>query len=65
MYSTSSKFSSKTTKTATVKKGSSKKTTIKKLAKGKTYYVKVRAYKTVDGKKVYGAWSSVKSVKVK
>ena len=62
-YSTSSKF--KSAKTATVKKGSSKKTTIKKLTKGKKYYFKVRAYKTVNGKKVYGAWSSVKSVKVK
>ncbi len=62
-YSTSSKF--KSAKTAAVKKGSTKKTTIKKLTKGKKYYFKVRAYKTVDGKKVYGAWSAVKNVKVK
>lgn len=63
MYSTSSKFSS--SKTAAVSKSSSTKTTIKKLTKGKKYYFKVRAYKTVDSKKVYGAWSAVKSVKVK
>jgi len=63
MYSTSSKFSS--SKTATVNKGSSTKTTIKKLTKGKKYYFKVRAYKTVDGKKIYSACSAVKSVKVK
>ncbi len=63
--STSSKFTSKTTKKATVKSAKTKKTTIKKLTKGKKYYVRVRAYKTVDGKKIYGAWSTVKSVKVK
>lgn len=32
------------------------------LTKGKTYYVKVRAYKTVNGTKVYGAFSIVKKV---
>ena len=32
------------------------------LKKGKTYYVKVRAYKTVNGKKLYGAYSAVKRV---
>ena len=35
------------------------------LTKGKTYYFKVRAYKTVDGTKVYGNYSTVKYVKVK
>ncbi len=64
-YSTSKKFTKKTTKTVTIKKAKTKKTTIKKLKKGKKYYVKVRAYKTVSGKKIYGAWSAVKSVKVK
>lgn len=63
-YSTSKKFTKKTTKTVTAKK-SSKKTTIKKLKKGKKYYVRVRTYKTVNGKKVYSGWSTVKSVKVK
>lgn len=39
--------------------------TIKKLKKKKKYAVKVRAYMLVDGKKVYGAWSKTKKVKVK
>lgn len=63
VYATNSKFSS--AKKVTVSKSSTVKTTIKKLTKGKTYYFKVRAYKTVDGKKIYGAYSTVKSVKIK
>lgn len=35
------------------------------LKSGKTYYFKVRAYTKVDGKTVYGSFSSVKSVKIK
>ncbi len=37
----------------------------KKLKSKKTYYYKVRAYRKVDGKKVYSSFSKVKSVKVK
>ncbi|MBR1598678.1 MAG: fibronectin type III domain-containing protein [Lachnospiraceae bacterium] len=37
---------------------------ITKLKKGKTYYVRVRAYSQgTDGNKVYGKWSSVKKVR--
>lgn len=39
--------------------------TKKKLKKDKKYYFKVRAYKTVEGKKYYSAYSKVKAVKVK
>lgn len=40
--------------------------TFKKLKRGKRYYVKVRSYKKVDGKKLYGAYSKVKrSAKIK
>ena len=31
--------------------------------KGESYYYKVRAYKSVDGKLIYGPWSSVKAYK--
>ncbi|MGN0658473.1 MAG: hypothetical protein ACI4LA_02580 [Emergencia sp.] len=40
--------------------------TLKSLKKGKTCYVRIRAYKTdASGKKIYGSWSTVKKVKVK
>ncbi|SHK27672.1 fibronectin type III domain-containing protein [Hespellia stercorisuis] len=37
--------------------------TNKGLTKGKTYYYKVRAYRTVSGKAVYSEWSGVKKVR--
>lgn len=39
--------------------------TIKKLKKKKTYYVKVRAYRKVNGKTYYGSYSAVKKIKIK
>lgn len=38
---------------------------IKHLRSGKIYFVKVRAYKKVDGRQYSGAWSKVKKIKVK
>ena len=62
-YSTSKNFAkAKTVKIAGVKKYS---TTIKKLASKKTYYVRVRAYRTANRKTVYGSWSGSKKVVVK
>ena len=54
----------KNKKTVTAKKSKTK-VKITKLKKKKKYYVRVRAYKSVSGKKVYGAWSKVKTVKTK
>ena len=64
-YSTSKKFTKSTTKTATVKGVSKLSKTVKSLKKGKTYYVKVRSYKTVGGTKYYSSYSAVKKIKVK
>ena len=33
--------------------------------KGRVYYIRVRAYKTVNNARLYGSWSSVKSIKCK
>lgn len=39
--------------------------TVGGLSTGKTYYVRVRAYQTMNGKMCYGAWSAAKKVKIK
>ena len=63
--STSVNFTKKTTTTKTLKKNTTVSTTVKNLKSGKTYYVRTRSYKTVNGTKIYGAYSAVKTVKVK
>ena len=55
----------KNKKKINIKKQNASKKTVKKLKKNKKYYVRVRSYKIVNGKKVYGKWSKVKSVKTK
>ena len=52
-------------KSKTVKSYKTTKTTVSKLKKKKTYYVQVRTYKTVSGKKYYSDWSSIKTKKTK
>ena len=63
-FSTKKKYKTKTKNisatSATVKNG-----TIKKLTKKKTYYVRVRAYKVINGKKYYCKWSKTNKVKIK
>lgn len=60
-YSLNRKFK-KGTKKVSVKKLTY---TTKKLKKKKTYFVRARAYVKSKGKKLYGAWSNVKRVKIK
>lgn len=60
---TNKKFT-KNKKTFKVSKKSTK-VKIKKLKAKKVYYVRVRSYKTVNGKKVYSKWPTVRKVKTK
>lgn len=61
-YSLYSSFKNSKTVTASASASSA---TLTSLSKGKKYYVRVRAYKWGYAQKLYGAWSTVKSVKVK
>lgn len=68
-YSTSKKFTKKTSKKVLVSKQKKTSTAIKNLKGKKKYYVRIRTYKNVkfNGKtvKVYSKWSKSKSVKTK
>ena len=62
-YSTGKDFAKYDTKTISDYQKNS--TTIKNLKDKKTYYVRVRTYKTVGDKKYYSNWSTAKSIKTK
>ena len=62
-YSTKTNFKGK--KTITVKSASATKKLIKKLKSGKKYYIRMRAYKIVDGQTLYTSYSAKKKVKIK
>jgi len=62
-YATNKKFSK--AKKTTVKSYKTTKVTLKKLSAKKTYYVRVRTYKTVGKTKYYSGWSTVKYKKTK
>ena len=68
-YSTSSKFTKKTTKTVKVTKNSTTSKKITKLKAKKKYYVRIRTYQTVKvGKKstkIYSGWSKAKTITTK
>lgn len=62
-YSTANGFSN--AKTVTVSKKSTTSKTISKLTKNRKYYVRIRTYKTINGKKYYSSWSTKKNIKTK
>ncbi len=63
-YARNAKFT-KRKKTVTIKKRGKVSKTISKLARHKKYYARVRVYYNMNGRKYYGAWSKVKSVRCK
>lgn len=63
VYSTKKSFKGK--KTIVVKSNKTISKTVTKLKSKKKYYVKVRSYKKVGKTKTYGAYSKVKTIKVK
>ncbi|MCC8044652.1 MAG: Ig-like domain-containing protein, partial [Clostridiales bacterium] len=62
-YDTSSSFSGDVT-TTTISGAKNVSYTAAGLKKGKTYYVRVRSYKTISGKKYYSSWSTKKKIKI-
>ena len=62
-YTTNSKFK-KGIKTKVYAK-TKKSVKLKKLKSKKKYYFRIRAYKVVNGKKVYSKWSSKKAVRIR
>lgn len=62
-YSTSKKFTN--AKTKTISSYKTTKYTLKSLSAKKTYYVRVRTYKTVGKTKYYSGWSTYKHIKTK
>lgn len=61
-YAANKQFKLSLTKTA---KASATSVSLKARYAKQRYYVRVRVYKTVDGKKYYSKWSAVKAVKTK
>ena len=59
MYKNMNKAKAKTANSKTSK------VTIKKLNSKKNYYIRIRTYKTVNGKRYYSGWSKIRKVKVK
>ena len=62
-YSLKSNFASP--KTVTISKNKTVSKVIGNVTKGRKYYIRVRSFKTVSGKKYYSAWSASKTVTIK
>ena len=62
-YSTTKNF--KGAKSIVIKKPATVSNAVASLKKGKTYYFRIRSYKSVSGKRVLSGWSTVKTVKIK
>ena len=62
-YSLKNNFKGK--KSVKIKSKKTLNKTIKNLKSNKKYYIRIRAYKLVDGKKIYGDFSKVKNIKIK
>lgn len=60
-YATNKKFK----KAKSIRSSYTTATPMRKLAKKKKYYVRVRGYVSYDGKNYYGAWSKVKTIRTK
>lgn len=62
-YARNKKF--KNAATVTVSGSGKTSRTIGGLKSKKTYYVRMRGYKKVNGKKLYGSWSAVRKIRIK
>lgn len=66
VYSTNKKYTKKTTGSIVIGKNKTVSRTLSKLKAGKKYYVRIRTYKTIKlngkSKKLYSAWSKIKTV---
>lgn len=61
-YSTSATMKNEKSITA---KSAERTVTLRKMTSKKNYYIRIRTYKTVNGKKYYSNWSTVQKIKVK
>lgn len=63
-YARNNKFT-KNKKNVNIKNAKTVSKTVKKLKSKKAYYVRIRSYKTFNGKKYYSDWSKAKKIKTK